>query len=331
MMTNYTDNPPSRRHITQAMGFMAIGTMAATGATFTPKSLAATDDRVSLTGPYLDLTTPRGNMIGAVRIWGNLKPVTKHGYYKGWLFAIKPDQKVETIMGFEGFSSCRMIEQEDGTYQRLNREVGYYTDLKTGEIMEEWYNPYIDETVKIIPIANDPYNMKFQETFPRPPSQGGMNREAYEPRPLQLDWDVDGDALYLNQNVHLYHKNALDPETWPQESTGEYMQASELFQFLLSLKDMQNPELTSLPARGNWVRIAPWLPWMLMGQREGHLLYKARIARYDSLDRIPEHIVEYTEKNYPKFTEAPTEWVEPAQMSSFERYAIEQTPKPLNE
>ncbi len=267
-------------------------------------------------------------MIGAIRIWGNLKPVTKHGYYKGWLFAVKPNQKVETIMGFEGFSSCRMLEQEDGSYQRLNREVGFYTDLKTGKIMEEWYNPYIDETVKIVPIANDPYNRVFSEYSSRPPSQGGMNKEEYVPQPLQLNWELDGDALYLNQNVHLYHKNALDPETWPRESTGEYMAASELFQFLLSLKDMQNEEMTSIPARGNWSRVAPWLPWMLMGQREGSLLYKTRIARFDSLDGIPEHVIKYAEQNYPIFLDTPTEWVEPAQMSSFERYAIDQTPKP---
>ncbi len=327
-MSNKCKTELSRRQVSQVMGYLGMGTMAATGASFAPEVLAATDDGASLTGPYLDLTTPRGNMIGAVRIWGNLKPVTKHGYYKGWLFAVRPDKKVETIMGFEGFSSCRMIEQEDGSYRRLNREVGYYTDLKTGEIIEEWYNPYIDETVQIVPIANDPYNMHFQETFSRPPSQGGLNQEAYEPLPLQLDWDVDRDALYLNQNVHLFHKNALDPETWPRESAGENLQASELFQFILNLNDMQNEEMTSIPARGNWVRIAPWVPWMLMGQAPGNLLYKARIARFDSLDGIPDHIVKYTEDNYPKFTDAPTEWVEPAQMSSFERYAIEQTPKP---
>jgi hypothetical protein len=53
------------------------------------------------------------------------------------------------------------------------REIGLYTDLKSGEILEEWRNPYLDETVKVVPIANDPFNHTITNFYPSPPSMAG--------------------------------------------------------------------------------------------------------------------------------------------------------------
>jgi hypothetical protein len=47
------------------------------------------------------------------------------------------------------------------------REIILYTDLRSGEVLEEWYNPYIDETVKVVHVDNDPYNYTIEEYFPR--------------------------------------------------------------------------------------------------------------------------------------------------------------------
>ena len=52
----------------------------------------------------------------------------------------------------------RVTQQEDGRYENLHREVAYYTELRTGRIMEEWKNPMIDEMVKVYSVHNDPVN-----------------------------------------------------------------------------------------------------------------------------------------------------------------------------
>ncbi|MEL7030446.1 MAG: DUF1838 family protein, partial [Pseudomonadota bacterium] len=71
---------------------------------------------------------------------------------------------------------------------------------------------------------------------------------------------------------------------------------------------------------GGWQRIANWLPWMLMGQAQGHLFYRAHTKALTGVEEIPADIRAYAEKNYPKYFEAPTEWVTP-NVSSFEVYA----------
>ena len=102
---------------------------------------------------------------------------------------------------------------------------------------------------------------------------------------------------------------------------------SELFYHVHSLHQVQNEELTHVYGTGTWARITPWLPWMLMGQAPGHVVYQTFMGSRHSLDDIPQDIVEYTAKNYPKYLEAPEVWEEPS-LSSIERYSREQEPAP---
>ena len=91
---------------------------------------------------------------------------------------------------------------------------------------------------------------------------------------------------------------------------------------------LQNEKLTQLPAHGQWNRVTPWLPWMLMGQQPGHCQYQCYMGSGDDLEQVlARSTLDYVEKHYAKYFEAPTEWVEPS-LSSIERYALEQKPAP---
>jgi hypothetical protein len=45
------------------------------------------------------------------------------------------------LMRFEISSTIRIVPQPDGSYQRLLRELVFYRDLETNEIMDEWESP----------------------------------------------------------------------------------------------------------------------------------------------------------------------------------------------
>lgn len=317
----------NRRHLLKAAGGigMATGLAALGSGQAMAGGHAKTSASPSLTGPYVDLTTPQGNITGFGRTIGDLNvDKQKFGYYSGAVMAVVPEKKVQPIFEFEGFSVTRMLPQEDGSWKKVLKEVGYYTDLKTKEIMEEWDNPFIEERVNVVPVANDPFNFHLQETFPKVPFL-----KDQPDVPFLLDWRHLGDALTLHMDVHLRYPNMLNPQKWPRESSGPWVIASEMFRTQMSLADMQNEELTTLVSRGSWNRVTPWLPWMYMGQAPGHILYACETySGGDDPSFIPEKILKYTETNYPEFMEAPTEWYEPS-FSSLENYAIQQTPAPL--
>ncbi|GEM_PF-104336 len=308
-------------------GIGATGLGMASSAHATTSGVNKRIENASLKGPYLDLTTPEGNMIAMARIDSDIDmKTTTYGWYDGLVMGVAPGGPIKNICGFKGMSCKRLIPYEEGNgYRKLLREVGFYYDLATGEILEEMINPYTDEKVRVVHVANDPFNGIIRDTIPPGPAYGGLNAVKREPKPFHIDWQIKDEWLLFQRHIHLYYKNALDPQKWVRESAGPMNRVSELFFHVHSLDQIQNEELTHVYGTGTWARLTPWLPWMLMGQAPGHVAYQTFMGSRHSLDDIPQDIVEYTAKNYPKYLEAPDVWEEPS-LSSIERYSREQEP-----
>ncbi len=253
-------------------------------------------------------------------------PNTNLGWFKGRVFAvIGDDQVVQPLFDLEGFGANRMVPLGNGKYQSLHREVGYYKDLRTGAIMERWQNPLIGEEVAVSPIHNDPVNAVIGPTIEAKLGEGQVTEF-----PLRLPWTMIGDLAMTSFDVNTRWKNVLDPKEWPRESSGgEYVRVSEYLQFVVKRADLDNwRNLERIPNHGAWQRLGTWLPWMLMGSKPGHLFYRSHTKALDSLDELPRDIRAYTEKNYPKYLEAPEKWTAP-NVTSFEVYKAENKPKPL--
>jgi len=318
---------------------LGAGAIAAAGLTMTPamaqvrarmKQLGGSMDR-SLKGDFLDLTTPEGNREAWARLLGNTDmKSTKYGFAEGIVQGVRANEALRDLFGFTMVSCARLLPHEDGVgYRKVLREIGFYTDLKTGEILTEWYNPYLDEVVKVVPIANDPFNHTITNFYPDPPSYGGLNQEKPPRIPLILDFRRRGDLLNLFSHINLFYPSALQPDKWPRESSGPFNRVTEIFLYFIDWNAMQDPKRTSVEYNGTWSRVTPWLPWMLMGPSEGHCIYHTFMGAVDSIDRLPnQKTVEYIRANYPKYLEAPDKWEEPS-LSSLEWYARQQTPAPL--
>jgi hypothetical protein len=265
------------------------------------------------------------------RIMGDLDfGKQKFGWYKGTVKGVEPGKKIQDLFGFEGFSYARLQDNGDGTYNKLLREVGYYTDLKTGEVMDEYYNPYLDEMVKVVHIANDPFNHVITAFKPEPPSYGGLNKDKNPKKiPFIMPWtEVGNNKVLLQSNINLFYPSALQPDKWPRESSGKMNQTAEMFNYVIDREDLANPDITGLEFSGAWSRITPWLPWMLMGQSAGHISYDCVMGCYNNNDMMSPKIRAYAKKHHPTYFNAPTKWEDPS-WSSLEHYAKEQTPAPV--
>ena len=287
-------------------------------------------DPATLKGPYLDLMTPNGNMQAWARLLGNIDmKSTKYGWAQGMIQGVRPGEAIRDICGFTMMSCARLLPHESGIgYRKILREVGLYTDLKSGEIITEMVNPYLNETVKVVPITNDPFNHTITEFAPQPPSYGGLNRAAPPPVPLQLDWTRRGDTLNLFSHINLFYPSSLPPAKWPRENASPFNQVTETFLYQIPWADMQNAKKTSVEYGGTWSRTTPWLPWLLMGPTPGHCQYSTFMGSYDDINRIDRKTLDYVEKHHQLYLKAPEKWVDPS-LSSLELYARTQTPAPV--
>ena len=285
----------------------------------------------ALEGPYLDLRTGKGNKLAYARIQGDLDNTKqKYFWFKGFVSGVRPGKKIDDLVGAEGFGAIRLNQLPDGTIQRMCREIIVYTDPRSGDVLQEWKNPYLNETVKVVHVDNDPFNYMIEDFFPLPPKFGGLNTDAPPPRvPFMLPWYQHGDWLDMEIHIHLAYPNALQPDKWPRESAGPIAQVSEFFAPHVKAADMQNEKLTTVDYRGTWNRITPWLPWMLNGQMPGHCQYSCFMGTATDLEQVlHRQVLDYAEKNYKKYFEAPKEYAAVRSISSLEYYAEQQKPQP---
>jgi hypothetical protein len=329
---------PQRRAFFENAG--ALGAALALGGATSASAIGATTRGLSggskygqgagLEGPYLDLRTGRGNQLAYARIQGDLDyGKQKYFWFKGYAYAVQPGKKIVDLIGTSGFGAIRLEGMPDGSIRRMCREVIVYTDLKSGEVLDDWKNPLTGETVKAVHVTNDPFNYMIEDHFPAPPSFGGLNKEAPPKIPFVLPWYQHGDMAEMEIHIHLAYPSALQPDKWPRESAGPIAQVSEFFAHHIKVEDLQNPKLTTLDYTGTWNRITPWLPWMLMGQAPGQCQYACFMGTTKDLDQVlARPVLDYIEKNHKFYLEAPKVWSSDRNLSSLEHYAKDQKPAP---
>ena len=58
-------------------------------------------------------------------------------WWSGVLYGLQDQQAPRPVLGFEGYNICRAEAQADGTWRLLTRELTFYRDLATGQIVDE--------------------------------------------------------------------------------------------------------------------------------------------------------------------------------------------------
>jgi hypothetical protein len=162
-----------RRELLMLTGSLAAGLSASAA----PSAFAAgKKPPAGFTGPYIDLTTPKGNVNAAVRLDANLdESKQKWASVSGTVVGVRDGEALKDLFGFEVVSVARAWRQPDNSYRVLHREAILYSDLATGDILRNWYNPYIDETVEVVDVINDPWNHYFAEEVRRK-GRAGLRR-----------------------------------------------------------------------------------------------------------------------------------------------------------
>lgn len=205
--------------------------------------------------------------------------------WTGSIYSFVPNEKKKRLFDIVGMSVSRCIENPDNSWEFTSRELTYYLDPNTKEILHKWENPWTGETVTVIHVANNPVEGHFKGNFPG---------------------QVNGDITTFVFDLFPTYPNPLaeDPK-FKEYSPQQTYQAAELFKLTVPTEDLLNPDAITVSKMFiAWDRIGPWLPWMKMGDRPGNLIYSASGQKVNSFEDLPPLLQEEINTRVPLYKDA---------------------------
>ncbi len=308
-------NPPavSRRNLLAAgTSLAALGAAGSAGAASRPLSPDESRFRMTNTSvmriprdPRLDLDDPETNFRAMLKLRADLAGKDCLFAFPGVAWAMVPQEKNYKCFKTFGIGASRIEEVPEG-FRIYSREVLYYLDPDTGAILETWRNPFLGgREVEVMHIANDPVNGVFAR-------QG--NPVLSPPYP----YVSAGDDVVFQWNFFIFKPAELTRSEYPLYSSGDKDQHAELWGIKGRKSEILDPGITSASCVMSWSRVAGWLPFMEMGASPGTMVFHSHSMKLmNGVDDIPRYILDHTVKNFPKYLEAPKEWLGPVMTSSF--------------
>jgi hypothetical protein len=253
--------------------------------------------------PELDLDDPETNFNAMLKIRADTSGKDFFFGFPGQAWAMIPQEGNYRCFRTFGLGAGRIEEVEDG-WRIYNREVLYYMDPDTGEIINEWSNPFLGgKKVEVFHIANDPVN-------------GIFSRKSNPVLAPPYPYVTYGDVIAFQWDFYISKPAAMSRAEYPLYSSGDMDNHAELWGIQGRKSDVLNPDITSGQCSLSWSRVADWLPFMEMGNSPGIMTFHSQCVKLlGGVTDLPRYILDYTEKHYPTYLEAPTEWNGP-QMTS---------------
>lgn len=246
----------------------------------------------------LDPENPDDAILAAQKMNCSLKEGEPIVYWwQGSAYSRVPGEKDSHLFNVEGMNirSCKNFEDPERGhgFRSTSREILLYLDPETNEILRTWTNPWTNEEVEVIHVANDPVNMR------RP-----MYARAADGTPYTFDAKIIGNRVIEGGEAPLFYKNPLAGDY--QEYVGNMYHAMEALNSYTYADDVFDSEKDKLDSYVlSWARFSEWLPWMKMGGRTGMMIFTTVGGRVDGYDGLPDRLKAEIEKNYPTYKVPP--------------------------
>ena len=246
----------------------------------------------------LDPTNPEDALKIAARFQcGEEEGETAVFHFSGNIYSRVPGERDRLLFKGEGMNIRRCIYYSDPVrgpgYRIISREVLFYIDPETGEVVDTWENPWTGETVDVMQVHNDPVNNgpSYARRADGTPSPFGSTREQ-------------GPFVFQQVEVPLFYTNPLAGDY--QDYVGNKYHAMEIFDFATLKSELYDTKQKTAYPIVSWVRISDWMPWMKMSGRSGMMVFNFMGGKLrGGFEELPDVMKNEIRENYPIYEDAP--------------------------
>lgn len=232
-----------------------------------------------------DLSDPAQFLTSVIKMRGATDGSLAMGWIKGQRYAVYEGRAIPMFGLLAGtfFTYTRIDEL---TFEMRSFEVAYWTDLKTGKLLERWENPITGKVVDV------PQTRMGPSVVPVKPA--GFDLTAV-PRMAPLDSD------------HLFHPAIVeDDDVWiteeikisgdPPNSGPVPFRYNEMTTYHTKLSDLAKPDLVTVPTSINYQSLVGFTPWAGMEGVDAMNMGRGAGRRETRVEDMPAYYLELTEK-----------------------------------
>jgi len=226
--------------------------------------------------PGLDLDTPAGRFKAYMLMRGALDGQVVIGFVSGRYYGIV-DGDLKPLYGVAGATFPRYRVRPDGAYDGVGYELAFFTDLKTGEALDEFHNPYTDEVVAVpvtmLPPADLIIKPSLEIEIPKPPA-------GYSGYDRVVSGLTSGPDVWFTEEstASLMFPGAAKPFHY-----------NEVLSIHATRAELQAPGVTHVRAVTGYSSVVTWRPWLKMGDRPGHLMGTGAGRYGATMDELPDN------------------------------------------
>jgi hypothetical protein len=244
----------------------------------------------------LDMSQPRDVLYALTKLRG----ATDNRIIIGWLKGIRYgvlDGELQPLFGMATGTFARFNTLADGSLQVRFFEMAFYTDLNTGDLLNNFVMPYTGRSVDVEHLKS------------------GVNQEVIHPR---FEWaqnlefpsvgknparsakvvrrlgpaTVSGDTVWIKQDINAGSREALTDDP--------YRYYNEMVTYSGSWSVVKSPEINSVSARVSFTGLSNWRPWMKMDGMPGHTASHGWGEKVATIDELPEDYKKFCKLLFPK-------------------------------
>jgi len=198
----------------------------------------------------------------------------------------------------------RCIEQGDGRYQVIGAQIGYYTHLETGALLETWANPITGANVALTYAPPRANTSNYGPTGPEEP----VSANGAERRHVLGPVSVVGDSVWLREETYI-----VVPASAAVAASGGGAAASRPLR-VHDMYTLQSPRAALrdsgplprwVPALGQFNDFNSWSPRFQMGDRPGTSLSRCAGRKERRWQDLPEKFRALAAQVHPDWARAP--------------------------
>lgn len=211
--------------------------------------------------------------------------------YAGTFYGQISGQRTVPLLAIEGISINRCAPAGEGAYAYSLREAGWFKDLASGQVLEEWLNPLTDR--KVAPKHYySPQQLRFTAAAVEPvlaKPMPGLEWTGYLGAPATF-----AGSVWSSEELLVRTTNA---------TTGAARVQTSLLTLHAAAADLRKPSSRFVPATMAYQTLASWVPWMDMREIPGVISWRLYGRKVATVAELPPGIVARTRALHPQLFE----------------------------